>query len=100
MSYVVVARYRTLPDQERAVLELLDTMAEASRAEPGCRRYRVHQGTEDPRAVLLYEEYDSAADFTAHCASAHFQDIVLGKVVPLLESRDVLRCAPREEAGA
>ncbi|WP_069883924.1 putative quinol monooxygenase [Streptomyces luteocolor] len=100
MSYVVVARYRTLQDQERTVLALLDTMAEASRAEPGCRQYRVHQGTEDPRAVLLYEEYGTEADFTAHCASAHFQDIVLARIVPLLETRDVLRCAPREDVGA
>ncbi|MFG2227556.1 putative quinol monooxygenase [Streptomyces sp. NPDC048644] len=97
MTYVVLARYRTRPDAEHTVLTLLDAMATASRQEPGCLGYRVHQGIEDPRAVVLYEEYACEADFTAHCASAHFQEIVLGKVVPLLESRDVLRCAPRAE---
>ncbi|MEU6018097.1 putative quinol monooxygenase [Streptomyces sp. NPDC047515] len=95
MTYVVVARYRTKEGEESTVLPLLDTMATASRQEPGNLAYRVHQGTEDPRAIVLYEEYSSEADFTAHCATAHFQEIVLGKVVPLLESRDVLRCAPR-----
>ncbi|MFF2328048.1 MULTISPECIES: putative quinol monooxygenase [unclassified Streptomyces] len=100
MSYVVVARYRTKEGEEPTVLPLLDTMAAASRQEPGNLAYRVHQGTEDPRAVVLYEEYVSEADFTAHCATPHFQDIVLGKVVPLLESRDVLRCAPRPEVRA
>ncbi|MCX4723155.1 putative quinol monooxygenase [Streptomyces sp. NBC_01306] len=95
MSYVVVARYRTRPGEEATVLSLLDTMAAASREEPGNLSYRVHQGTEDPRAIVLYEEYATEADFTAHCATPHFQEIVLGRVVPLLESRDVLRCTPR-----
>lgn len=95
MSYAVVARYRTLPGREREVLRLLDTVAEASRREPGNLQYRVHQGAEDPRAVLLYEEYVNEADFEAHCAADHFRQIVLGEVVPMLESRDVLRCVPR-----
>ncbi|MFB6940843.1 putative quinol monooxygenase [Streptomyces sp. NPDC060286] len=100
MTYVVVARYRTREGEENTILPLLDTMATASRQEPGNLAYRVHQGTEDPRAIVLYEEYASEADFTTHCATPHFQEIVLGKVVPLLESRDVLRCAPRPEVRA
>ncbi|NGO69709.1 putative quinol monooxygenase [Streptomyces boncukensis] len=99
MPYVVVARYRTLPGRQDEVLALLDTMAEASRREPGNRQYRVHQSTEDPRTVVLYEEYGTAADFEAHCASEHFQDLVLGRVVPLLEEREVLRLTPREEGA-
>ena len=97
MSFVVVARYRTVAGREQDVLSLLGTAAEASRKEPACRRYRVHQGTEDPRTVLLYEEYDNEDGFAAHCASPHFQDIVLDQVLPLLEERDVLRCAPQGE---
>ncbi|GAA3475783.1 putative quinol monooxygenase [Streptomyces yanii] len=100
MTYVVVARYRTQAGAENTVLSLLDTMAAASRKEPGNLAYQVHQGTEDPQAIVLYEEYASEADFTAHCATPHFQEIVLGEVVPLLESRDVLRYAPRPEVGA
>ncbi|MET7297789.1 antibiotic biosynthesis monooxygenase family protein [Embleya sp. NPDC005575] len=95
MSYVVVARYRTNPDTQEQVLALLDEMTRRSLAEPGCRGYRVHQGVEDARTIVLYEEYDAEADFTAHCASAHFRDIVLAQVVPLLESRDVVRLTPR-----
>lgn len=49
---------------------------------------------------MLYEEYATEADFTAHCATPHFREIVLARVLPLLESRDVLRCAPRGEVGA
>ncbi|CAL9621494.1 putative quinol monooxygenase [Streptomyces albus] len=100
MSFVVVARYRVRPGATDQVLALLDEMAAASRKEPGNRRYRVHQGVEDPHTVVLYEEYDSEADFTAHCASDHFRRLVLEGVVPLLESRDVVRLDPREEVTA
>jgi len=100
VSHVVVARYRTLADTQDRVLALLDDMARQSLAEPGCRGYRVHQGAQDPRDIVLYEEYDSEADFTAHCASDHFRELVLGGVVPLLESRDVVRLTPREQVGA
>ena len=96
MTYVVVARYRTQPGREGDVLNLLDIVAEASRKEAGNRQYRVHQSAEDPRTVVLYEEYDAEADFDAHCATDHFRNLVLGKVVPLLEHREVLRLTPRE----
>ena len=94
MSFVVVARYVTA--QRDRVVELLGPMAEASRREPGCLRYTVHTGIEDD-VVVIVEEYDSEADFTAHCASEHFARIVLGEVVPLLSERQVTRCVP---AGA
>ncbi|WP_134662226.1 MULTISPECIES: putative quinol monooxygenase [Amycolatopsis] len=91
MSFVVVARYATA-ERDR-VVELLGPMAEASRREPGCLRYTVHTGIEDG-VVVIVEEYDSEADFTAHCASEHFARIVLGEVVPLLSDRQVTRCVP------
>ncbi|MBA0052390.1 antibiotic biosynthesis monooxygenase [Streptomyces sp. AJS327] len=95
MSHVVVARYRTLPDRQDEVLALLDTVATASRQEPGNLGYRVHQATDDPRTILLYEEYRTAADFETHRATEHFQHIVLFQVVPLLEDREVLSYTPR-----
>lgn len=91
MSFVVVARYATA-ERDR-VVELLGPMAEASRREPGCLRYTVHTGIEDG-VVVIVEEYDSEADFTAHCESEHFARIVLGEVVPLLSDRQVTRCVP------
>ncbi|MFI7120144.1 putative quinol monooxygenase [Amycolatopsis sp. NPDC049868] len=91
MSFVVVARYLTA--YRDRVLELLEPMAGASRREPGCLRYTVHSGTEDG-VVVIVEEYGSEQDFADHCASEHFQRIVLGEVVPLLTERQVTTCVP------
>ncbi|MEV0081359.1 putative quinol monooxygenase [Saccharopolyspora sp. NPDC003752] len=99
MSFVVIARYVTNPGKRDEVLDLLAPMAAASLAEPGCRRYGLHAGTDDD-VVAIVEEYDTEADFAAHCESEHFKRIVLGQVVPLLAERVVTRCVPVAGAGA
>ncbi|MFQ8432785.1 putative quinol monooxygenase [Amaricoccus sp. W119] len=52
-----------------------DNAEESLRVEPGCRRFDVltPTGAEAGRQVLLYEIYDSRADFELHLASAHFR---------------------------
>ncbi|MFC5183340.1 putative quinol monooxygenase [Actinomadura harenae] len=97
MSFVVVARYLAAPGERDGLLPLLDEMARESRKEPGNRAYRAHLGAEDDRLVVLYEEYDSEDAFKAHCETEHFQRIVLGRIVPRLESREVYRLNPLGE---
>ncbi|MCP2336063.1 putative quinol monooxygenase [Actinomadura rupiterrae] len=95
MTFVVVARYRTRPGERDDLLPLLDEMARESRKEPGNLAYRAHTGTQDEQLIVLYEEYVSEDAFQAHCDSEHFQRIVLGRIVPRLESREVHRLNPR-----
>lgn len=40
--------------------------------EPGCRQFDVCQSGPDATDVLLYEVYDSQADFDLHLAAQHF----------------------------
>jgi quinol monooxygenase YgiN len=42
---------------------------------------------EDPRAFLIYEQYDDEAGFDAHRETEHFKRYVLEEGVPLLEDR-------------
>lgn len=86
--YVVVARYYTLAGAENEVLDHLREVLPLSRSEPGCRTYAVNQSIDDPRRIILYEEYDDEAAFQAHVAQAHFADTVRAKIWPLLESRE------------
>jgi quinol monooxygenase YgiN len=85
--FVVAAQYTIQEGKENDVLAILKKMITLSRAEPGCRLYMVNQSPENPRKLLLYEQYVDKGGYEAHMATAAFKENILGKVVPMLESR-------------
>ncbi len=89
MTYVVAARWVAREGDEERVLAALGALAPASRQEPGCRLYLANRSVDDPRVILLYEQYHDAAAFQAHRDSAHFQKHAVDTAIPLLESREV-----------
>lgn len=72
MSYVVVAEFRTRPDQIAAFRAYMATHAALSLAEPGCRLFEVAQDTADPALFLLYEVYDDETAYVSHRATPHY----------------------------
>ena len=85
--YVVAAQYTVKEGKDKDVIAILKKMIPISRAEPGCKLYMVNQSPENPRKLLLYEQYVDKAGYEAHMATDAFKENILGKVVPLLESR-------------
>lgn len=85
---VEVAWYRARAGTSEAVITAMREAAARSLEEPGCRAYVVHQAVDDPDAFLVYEEYVDEAAKHAHYQTSHFQEIVQGRVNPLLESRE------------
>ncbi len=59
--------------EEEKVKHIFGVLAEASRKEPGCRMYIVHQHRDNPRRFLVYEQYDNEAAVQAHRDAPHFQ---------------------------
>ena len=86
--HVIVARYYTKEGVEKEVLAHLKQMVALSRQEPGCRVYIVNQSVDDPRRLVLYEQYDDQDAFQAHLSQPYFNAIVREKVWPLIESRE------------
>ena len=86
--FVVAARYLIKEGNEKAVIDILKKMIPISRAEPACRFYAVNQSPDNPRKLLLYEQYADKGGYEAHMASDAFKENILGKVVPMLESRE------------
>lgn len=84
---IVVARYVVAAGHADTVVRLLRTNAEASRGEPGCLEFSVFQDADDPRRILLYEEYTDEEAFQAHRRTPHFREIIEAQVVPLLDER-------------
>lgn len=72
---------------EEEVAAILQELAPLSRAEPGCLQYDVHRDPADPRAFFLFERYVDEPAFEAHASSPHFHELVLGRAIPLLASR-------------
>jgi quinol monooxygenase YgiN len=85
--FVVAAQYTIKEGKEKEVIDILKKMIPMSRAEPGCKLYMVNQSPENPRKLLLYEQYVDKGGYEAHMATEAFKENILGKVVPLLESR-------------
>ena len=87
MAYVIAVRWTIEPGHEQEVLDLARTMLAPSNAEPGCRSYALHTDPADPSRLFLYEVYDDATAFQAHCASEHFTSTVEARIFPLLSER-------------
>ncbi len=84
---VVVAEYHVAEGNEEAVAELLKVWAPMALEEDGCKAFIVNRSLEDPRRFMLYEQYVDQAAFDFHANRPEFKEIVVGKIVPLLESR-------------
>lgn len=85
----VIARYTIAAGNEDEVWTLVAKLVEAARSEPGNLGFIAYRELDDPRQGVLLERYVSREAFAAHRESAHFKEIVLGQIVPLLESRVV-----------
>jgi len=85
----VVARWQPAPGAMNDVLSILAELGPKSRAEAGCLGYEVFQGQGDAGQLLLIERYRDAAALDAHKQSAHYQELVVKRAIPLLANRKV-----------
>ncbi|MGW6378093.1 putative quinol monooxygenase [Rhodococcus sp. NPDC055112] len=58
------------------VLELYDRLVAETRKEPGCTSYELLQQVDDPRELMLVEEWESQEHLDAHTRTSHFVSIV------------------------
>lgn len=86
---VVVARWRMAPEAVPEVLALVADLREQSLAEPGNQGYEAFQSAGEPGELLLLERYADQAAIEAHRASAHYQALVVRRILPLLSGRQV-----------
>jgi quinol monooxygenase YgiN len=89
MSYVVRAQWTVGEGNLSDVTKALAELVPLSRQEPGNQVYQPYQDRDRPAVVHIFEVYDDEAAFRAHVDSAHFQRLVIGTVLPLLDNREV-----------
>ncbi|HEX8427640.1 putative quinol monooxygenase [Hymenobacter sp.] len=88
--YCVTAEWRAQAGQEKTVAQLLlKIVAAVEQHEPGNLQYTAHQDPVEPGHFFLYEQYINKAAFEAHRKTAHYEEIVISQIVPLLSERKV-----------
>jgi autoinducer 2-degrading protein len=86
----VVAKGRIRPGQEETAHQLIREMSAAVRQhEPSNLLYVAHTDPTDATSFLIYEQYADQQALEAHRASANYQEIIVGKMNPLLVERTV-----------
>jgi quinol monooxygenase YgiN len=83
----VIARHTTVDGQRDAVFAVLPKLIAASRKEPENLAFEAYLNMGDPRSYVLLERYTSRAAFAEHRESPHFKELMLGQILPNLESR-------------
>ncbi|TRW26635.1 antibiotic biosynthesis monooxygenase [Flavobacterium zepuense] len=89
MEKELIVKWKIRKDKTSEILILLPALAEATKKETGNLLYAVYQSESDPNELILHERYADEAAAEAHKASNHYRDIVVGKIIPHLESREV-----------
>jgi quinol monooxygenase YgiN len=84
---VLIATYTAQAGKGDVIAPLLLELAARSRTEPECELYLVNRSTTDPDTFVLYEQYRDEAAIAAHRETAHFQDLAVGQIIPMLEQR-------------
>ncbi len=87
---VLLAQYQAKKGKGFEIVELLREMAPLVKAhEPGCWLYQISIEQENPDSILIYEHYEDQAAIDAHRETAHFKEIIIEKIVPLIAKREV-----------
>ena len=85
----VIAHYFCRPGEEPVVKALLTELARETRNEPMNISYEFFQSTENPQHIVILEKYTEARGLEVHRDTAHFQNIGVKQIIPLLEERKV-----------
>src|SRR5690606_36339006 len=76
------------------VLNVLKTVREESTKENGNLFYTIQQSNTDSNTLILFEGYTNEAAVEEHRNTSHFQDLILGQIVPLFASREIVLTTP------
>jgi len=86
---VVIAHWQTTESALDTVLALAAELRPLSLAEPGCLGYEILRSVDESTTVALIEHYRDQQALDAHLSSRHYQDLVVGRIRPLLTDRRV-----------
>ena len=84
------ATWRIKEGRLAAIVDLLADLTAKSAAEEGNLVYEILQSNSDANTLILFEGYKDESAFQEHRNTEHFQTLVIEKIAPLLESREIV----------
>ncbi|CAF3399827.1 unnamed protein product [Rotaria socialis] len=72
-TVVVVAHVYCRADQMENILSVLRTLTAATRTEPGCIKYELHQDLSDETHLTFIEEWENEEALKLHFQTEHFK---------------------------
>lgn len=73
---IVIARVKTRPEQRDSWIAAARLCIEASRAEPGCLSYDMHESVSEPCRFVFVEQWRDRAALDAHMTMPHLKALV------------------------
>jgi len=89
-TIITFAKWQVKQGGLEGVISLLKELVTKSSAEEGNLKYEVYQSNDNENILMLFEEYKNREALDFHRNSAHFQEVLVGKIVPLLQNREVI----------
>jgi quinol monooxygenase YgiN len=89
MEKEVIVKWKIEAAKTAEILTLLPELAEETKKETGNLYYAIYQSEDDPNELILHERYTDAEAQEVHRNSQHYQSIVVDKIIPYLEGREV-----------
>ncbi len=73
---IVHGTFPVKPELRDDALEMMRSMATASKAEFGCITYEFYVGLSDPNTLLLFQEWESVEALQGHFETNHMEDFL------------------------
>lgn len=92
----VVAWSKAKAGKEAEWEKALRAVVRPTHLEPGCIKYTLHRGVEDPGRLVVLERWASQEDLDNHLAAPHIRDL-FKKAESLVESSEITTYAALAE---
>lgn len=87
----LLAKYKIKEGKTAEFMSLFEQIAKHTAKESGNLVYRSFFDYSNEYNFFIYEEYENLEALETHKNSSYFKEIVIEKIVPLLESREVFQ---------
>lgn len=89
MEKELIVKWRIKESETAGILNLLPELVDKTRKEKGNILYHIYQSADNDSELFLHERYIDADALEIHKNTAHYQQIVMGRIIPNLEVREV-----------